>query len=544
MSTFRILASSFAWAYNNSTSWTWDGAFQGAYGNTQPRNGVIFFNNLRSSVPWADMNVTAVRFWVQFGDAGGAHKKVLSIFGTAYNSVSGHTGAAMRGVGICQVRTATSAWKTSETLTFDSANNAFALPNWKTWLEDTTSIGLCLYLNESAPSANNYSQNYLIVTNAGMEIDYEPKGSTGTISPDPVEIGDTVTLDIAPIASDEVVTHTAEWTLGETSSGPIAIAAGVTQATYTLPSSWLGELDGVTSGEAVCTLTTYVGGVLRGAREIPFTAAVPAGYAPVINSFSVKRYASAVDDQGQTVYVESLSGNHVWVNISATIDRDGGLNPGTASIRYYPDDDEEHARTVALTWSGDDLTHASDRSLITETIDLSRGWVFELTVTNGHTSETATARVEKSWAPLHIAGSGYGVGVGMYSDGVQAAPRFQVGWPAELLGGIQGVTNFSTDEIMVGRWIDGSALYVRTIAIPITTAGADTMGSIGDDVDKVLRFDGVLITTAGSQRPINWYHSATLYCDVYRYQTQNSIAARAGETGTAYVTILYTKISV
>ena len=44
----------------------------------------------------------------------------------------------------------------------------------------------------------------------------------------------------------------------------------------------------------------------------------------------------------------------------------------------------------------------------------------------------ATVRVEKSWAPFHVAGTGYGVGIGRYSDGTETSPKFQVAWPTEF----------------------------------------------------------------------------------------------------------------
>ena len=77
------------------------------------------------------------------------------------------------------------------------------------------------------------------------------------------------------------------------------------------------------------------------------------------------------------------------------------------------------------------------------------GWVFELTLSNGHENIVSTARVERAWAPFHVAGTGYGIGIGMYSTGVLADPRLEVAWPAHLLGGVRdfggsiqcGITN-------------------------------------------------------------------------------------------------------
>ena len=521
MNTFPIVATQLAWAYNYSSSWNWDGAFQGAYGNQQPRNGAILFAGLRDSVSWPDMVIRAVRLWVKFGDAGGYRTKVLSIFGAARNSISG-SGDGMRGMGICQVRTATNAWNTSESIYFDSANNTYALEAWRQWLQNTDSVGLVLYLNEAGASSRTYSENYLILTNAGLEIDYEPKGSGGTVTPTEAEIGQTVTLNIDAITSAQEVTHTAEWTLGTASSGAIAIAGGVSQATWTLPSGWLAQLSGAEQGAAACVLTTYEGGEQRGARTIPFTAKVPARYAPEIRSFSVKRYTSVIDDQMQTIYVESLGGNHVWVSLDIEIDRDNGLNPGTAQISYWRESDPETVYVAALSWSNDRLTLTNDRTVIDRVIDLSQGWVFVLTAANDHTSETATARVEAAWAPLHIAGSGYGVGIGMYSDGVAANPRFQVGWPAQLAGGMDGVNNYKADEIgeeteTGGHWM-GAPIFRTILHTQTGATGYVNLATLASLPDQVVRCYGAITTPDGSVRllpfaswgSLNWAASVVI----------------------------------
>lgn len=547
VSTFSAVASSFAWAYNNSTSWTWEGAFQGRYGSQQLRDGVIFFNTLRSTVNWADMDVKAVRLWLRFGDAGGARSKWLGIYGSSQNTVSGATGAGMRGVGITLVKTNNSAWKSEDVITFDSTTNSYYLQYWKNWIENTTSNGLVFYYNDPAPATNTYSDNYLIITAAGIVIDYELKGSTGTVSPSSVDAGDTVTITLNPIDTDGTLTHSLEWQLGSAST-TVSLAEGITTADFQIPYSWLNQLTGVESGEAKCIISTYVDGTLTGTRETTFTVNVPSSYAPVINSFSVRRYITVIDDQAQVSYEESLSGNHVWVSLDISITPKNEYNTGTAYIRYYSEEDPDTIYQENLTWSNSSLIYvgnsAAGRGLIDEEISLGESWVFELTTTNGHTTRTATSRVEMSWAPLHVAGTGYGVGIGMYSDGTRTSPKFQVGWPSIFEHGIVGVTNFSTDEVETGgTWIDGSPLYTRTIVVTITSTGSTDSAAILGDVDKILNFSGVLVSSNGSQRPINWSYSSSLYCGVYRFANNSYITINSGETGTAYVTILYTKVS-
>jgi hypothetical protein len=478
-----ILADRFTWAYNNSANWYDGSAYQGSSNNGDARVGVILFSTLRDQVSWSEMVVKSVQLWVKFGDGGTSHTKVLSIFTTAANDTEGLTGLQMIGLGtsaefgLCQVASSTDARNSSEVITFSANVNGNVFQNWRRWIEDTARNGLALYLAEGS-KANAYSPNFMQVVNAGLLIEYDPKGSTGTVTPSSVDIGSAATLRITPITADQAVTHTAQWKLGSASSEEIEIAAGVTASSYSLPTTWLTQLPNVTSGQATCILRTYVGGTLTGAQEIPFTVCVPSVYAPVINSFAVKRYATAVDDQGQPVYVDSLSGNKVRVSIDAQIDWQAGVNTGTASIEYYPEDDETDATTVSVPWSDSRLSRTNDRDLIPVVIDLGRAWVFRLTVTNGHSTETATARVEMSWAPLHIAGTGYGVGIGMYSDGTRNDKKFQVAWPAHMLGGIEGVTNYRWDEVVRpansgivdtgGAWNSGNPIYRSTIIAELT----------------------------------------------------------------------------
>ena len=541
MTTYSALANQLAYVTSPNSGWTWGVLFQGAYGASYPNVGVMLFADLRSAVAWQDMNVLAVRLWLDFGSAGAVRHKTLGLYTASRSSVSG-PGWAMLGPGIGMVLTNTTTWKQDETLFFDPVNNSSAFANLKSWLETGSGTGLALYLNESAPSSGTYSTNYLNVERAGIEIDYEPRGSTGALSPESAETGGAIRLTVDPIQAEGVVTHAAQWRMGGSTSAEIPLAEGVTVCDFTLPTAWLSELAGVTSGPAECLLTTYVDGQARGTRTIPFTVRVPDRYAPVLRGFSVRRYAASTGDGGETVYAESLAGGQVWVSIDAQIDTDGGLNAATASIRHYPAGDESQARTVSVPWQGGRLLLDRDRSVIPGEIPPAQGWVFELTLDNGHGALVAGARVERSWAPVHVAGTGYGVGIGMYAKGTQAKPALQVAWPAYMLGGIAGVSNFSTEEQATGgHWIDGRPLYARTLAVDVRVAGADTLAGIGDDVDAILDFSGALVTDTGCNRPISWNHSATLYCSVFRYQNQNVIGFRAGETGVAYITILYTK---
>lgn len=515
MNTFRIVADGLAWAYDSSSAWSWGYAFQGSYGGGAKRDGVITFGGLRDNVEWANMDVQAVRFWVKFGDAGSANVggKILSVYAGAKNSPAG-TGASMRGDGVCYVNTATQAFNTSEVITFDSGTNSAYLSYWKAWLENTASTSLVLYINESS-SSGSWSGNYLVVENAGMEIDYEVKTSGGSVSPSPVTIGQVATLTISPISTGGALTHQVIWAMNGTTYSIANVAQGVRTASLTVPAAWLSNIpSGATTAQATCTLTTIEDGTARGSRVIPFTVQLPASYAPVINSFSVERIASHVDDQGYTVWEPSLTGQKVWVSLSLYINRDSGSNPGTARIDYYPEDDESAVTTKALTWSSNALTYTNSRMLITADIDLAKSWVFVLTATNGHSTARSTVRIGMSWAPLHIAGSGYGVGVGMFSDGTSADPKFEVAWPAHLNGGadIPGLNSYSMDEMASvylskgvatgGLWYNGGEIWRSVFTGQTSSQGEISVGTLPNLPTMALNVRGCIVTNDGLIRPL------------------------------------------
>ena len=548
MSTYSAVANQIAYTSTTSSSWTWNIAYQGAWGKNRPYVGAILFSGLRSSVAWGDMDITAVRLWLKFGSGGASRSKTLGIYAASRSSIGG-LGADMPAYGIGLVNTATNAWNTSETITFNATTNADAFAQFKAWLERGSTNALALFMNESASSSNTYSTNYLNIENAGIEIDYEMRGSTGYVEPAVAETGTSVTLQITPTSSSQSLTHTAQWSLGSASSSVVNIAEGVTQSNYTIPASWLNQLSGVTSAEGTCTLSTYEGGTLRGSREIPFTVKMPDRYTPVLNSFSVRRYASTVNDSGQTVYVESLSGNKVWVSLSATIDRDGGSNPGTAQVRYYPAENESAAQTVNVTWNANQLTLSNNRSLISKTIPVSSAYVFELTISNGHSVIRSTVRVEKSWAPLHVAGTGYGVGVGMYSEGTQENPMLQVAWPASMAGGINGVTNYCIEEVATGgHWIDGKPIYRQILTVNANAANTWTIqtGPALENADNVISFDLVMRLANNCSYNSAFFYSTSMFFMSY-IEKAGSVHNAVFWTnhnnflGTYYYIVYYTK---
>ena len=79
-------------------------------------------------------------------------------------------------------------------------------------------------------------------------------------------------------------------------------------------------------------------------------------------------------------------------------------------------------------------------------------------------------------------------------------------------GFVQSQTCYSTEEQVVGKWIDGKPLYQRTVYIRQTAADADNTVANLDVIDCVTSITGVCKTAQGdyeSSTPVFYTLSAT-----------------------------------
>ena len=63
-----------------------------------------------------------------------------------------------------------------------------------------------------------------------------------------------------------------------------------------------------------------------------------------------------------------------------------------------------------------------------------------------------------------------------------------------IIGG--GMHNYSTEEQVIGTWIDGKPIYEKTLQYVMTNSD-DGFALIGADIDKVISIDGTAQTTDG-----------------------------------------------
>jgi hypothetical protein len=192
-----------------------------------------------------------------------------------------------------------------------------------------------------------------------------------------------------------------------------------------------------------------------------------------IHSFVIQRYSAVIDDDGQTNYVASSDGDHVWVSLLASHDPAGGNNPAYATITWGT------SNSVSLDWGlMASLSLANDRTIITAQIPANEAVLFTLSVNDEFSSATVASQVEIASALMHV--SPNGVGIGMYTLGTPSNPQLDVGYPMHARGGIVGVTIYSEDEQETGGiWIDGRPVYRKTISLGAMPAGQSKEFSIG-----------------------------------------------------------------
>lgn len=282
MSVFTAGASGLGFVKSaSSSSWDGSGAMQGAYGSGSPRIGAMFFPNL-GGVNWADQAVSMIQLTLTFGSAGRSAGKTVGLYRGTKTGLWG-TGSAMLGAYLGDVWSGTPAYNSTKTITFSADSNPAAFAGLTDWLNGGL-FALAVYRNESTGSGDSYSDNYLKITGASVSVTYEPLGSKGTLNAETAVPGDTLTLTVEPANLDGTITHAVQWSLGGAASDVQTLPEGVTEASFTVPESWLYQLPDAVSGAASCMLTTYQDGAEKSSRLIPFTVNVPENIVPAFSA--------------------------------------------------------------------------------------------------------------------------------------------------------------------------------------------------------------------------------------------------------------------
>ena len=108
---------------------------------------------------------------------------------------------------------------------------------------------------------------------------------------------------------------------------------------------------------------------------------------------------------------------------------------------------------------------------------------------------------------------------------------------------------YSTDEKIIGKWIDGKPIYQRTwqTTTPSNASAGVVISSasLGVQLSQVIKLDGYIDN--GGHIDINWYYSSNRNVNSFYDRTQNSVfmvcSAAAEQNKTVYITLQYTKNS-
>lgn len=108
---------------------------------------------------------------------------------------------------------------------------------------------------------------------------------------------------------------------------------------------------------------------------------------------------------------------------------------------------------------------------------------------------------------------------------------------------IDNQQNYSTEETIVGKWIDGSILYRKIIDIGnLPNKNKKNIPHNISNLKRVIKIDGTVFNTVLTPIfPINWYNGYT-YIDTYVYG--GNIVVEANDDRSAYsgyVELLYIK---
>lgn len=102
--------------------------------------------------------------------------------------------------------------------------------------------------------------------------------------------------------------------------------------------------------------------------------------------------------------------------------------------------------------------------------------------------------------------------------------------------------NYSTEEKVVGKWIDGETLYEKTINVDLSTQHSSSYNPEHGipNVNQILNIDGFVTKDGHGYDSINSYASPSWFIYV-GCGTKYLDIINAGVIGTAYLTLQYTK---
>lgn len=259
-----------------------------------------------------------------------------------------------------------------------------------------------------------------------------------------------------------------------------------------------------------------------------------------------ERYEVGLADDGSEIVSLSDAGTYLWANFEAEITAINGANAWTikrafAEVGY----DLPTATTVYSGTDGETILKQADQTVFprTLTFDASKRYTVELTLADYFESKTLRFEVDKAGGYFNI--ERYGVAAGMRSTGTKEAPKFESAYPFYAYAGIEGVSNYSTEEVKTGgTWIDGKPIY-RTLVTASGSLANNTVVTTKSfsNVDTLIRLSGAVLRSDGVKMAIPVY-SGDAYFVSCEIDASGALKLYKGTSiTTAFVAVLleYTK---
>ena len=192
--------------------------------------------------------------------------------------------------------------------------------------------------------------------------------------------------------------------------------------------------------------------------------------------------------------------------------------------------------------------YSANTGVITGSFTNGSVYSFLLVVSDGIEIASAMCVVDRAFANMHLSGKTTGgVAFGKFSASTLNNPLFECEYPAEFAGGIHGVTNYDSGEVLTGgNWIDGKPIYRKILEVEAPVANTGYYSS-GDDVianlDTVVKMDLVQTLENGLISPAFYIYSGTNITRVWLEQRNgvHALYVYTAFTGTMRAIVEYTK---
>ena len=116
------------------------------------------------------------------------------------------------------------------------------------------------------------------------------------------------------------------------------------------------------------------------------------------------------------------------------------------------------------------------------------------------------------------------------------------GMPAMVANKFSKGDLYSTDEKMIGQWIDGKPLYQKVINFTTPPSGTGVIDASDLHIDTFVSLEGMFIDGGGAQCPIGTYYGTGLYVSFAFYNdTFTMNVGNAYKSKSARAIIQYTK---